>query len=193
MQKIILIIMAINIPLLGLLGCSSRTIPSGAKSKTSFHELSTTSLEGKEINFSDFKGKKVLLVNVASKCGFTPQYGELQELYDKYNDQLVIIGFPANNFMKQEPGTNEEIAEFCERNYGVTFLMSEKVSVKGGDMHPVYQWLTNRNQNGWNRKAPSWNFFKYLVDEKGELQAVFSSRTSPLDEKLISKLNPITQ
>lgn len=190
MQKIILIIMAINIPLLGLLGCSSRTIPSGAKSKNSFHELSTLSLDGKEINFSDFKGKKVLLVNVASKCGFTPQYGELQELYDKYNDQLVIIGFPANNFMKQEPGTNEDIAEFCERNYGVTFLMSEKISVKGNDIHPIFQWLTDKTQNGWNKKAPSWNFFKYLVDENGELQAVFSSRTSPLSEKLISKINP---
>lgn len=182
--------MAINIPLLGLLGCSSRTIPSGAKSNNSFHELSTLSLEGKEINFSDFKGKKVLLVNVASKCGFTPQYGELQELYDKYNDRLVIIGFPANNFMKQEPGTNEDIAEFCERNYGVSFLMSEKISVKGNDMHPIFQWLTDKTQNGWNKKAPSWNFFKYLVDENGELQAVFSSRTSPLDEKLISKINP---
>lgn len=91
--------------------------------------------------------------------------------------------------MKQEPGTNEEIAEFCERNFGVTFLMSEKVSVRGSDMHPVFQWLTDRSQNGWNRKAPSWNFFKYLVDENGELKAVFSSRTSPLDKKILSKLN----
>lgn len=182
--------MAVNIPLLGLIGKSVRNIPQGAKSKTSFYDLSTRSLEGKEINFSEFKGKKVLLVNVASKCGFTHQYADLQELYDKYSEQLVIIGFPANNFMKQEPGSNDDIAQFCERNYGVTFLMSEKISVAGNDMHPVFQWLTDKELNGWNKVAPSWNFFKYLIDENGELQAVYSSRTSPLSEKLLTQLNP---
>jgi glutathione peroxidase len=177
--------MLFNLPLLGLLGCSASKKPSGATSKAPFHELTTTSLEGKPVNFADFRGKKVLVVNVASKCGFTPQYAQLQELYDQYGDDLVIIGFPANDFMRQEPGTNDDIAEFCERNYGVTFLMSEKVSVKGNDQHPVFQWLTDRNQNGWNRKAPSWNFYKYLVDEKGELKAVFSSRTKPTDAAIV--------
>ncbi len=173
----------------GVFGCTSKRKPSGAQSQASFYELSATSLQGKPIDFSLFKGKKVLLVNVASKCGFTPQYAELQELHEKYKGKLQIIGFPANNFMKQEPGSNQEIAEFCESNYGVSFLMSEKVSVKGEDMHPVYQWLTQKSMNGWNGKSPSWNFFKYLVDENGELLAVYSSRTNPKDEKIVSLIN----
>lgn len=189
-QRNIIFIMLFNIPLLGLLGCNTAKKPSGAASKTSFHELSTVSLEGKPIDFAEFRGKKVLIVNVASKCGFTPQYAQLQEVYDQHGDNLVIIGFPANNFMNQEPGSNEDIAEFCERNFGVTFLMSERTSVRGSEQHPVFQWLTDRNQNGWNRKAPSWNFYKYLVDEQGELKAVFSSRTRPDDPKIV---NLITQ
>ncbi len=174
--------------LAGLLSCSGQQKPDGAKSKTSFYDLSIVSLQGDPIAFSEFKGKKVLIVNVASKCGFTPQYAGLQEFHEKYGDQLVIIGFPANNFMRQEPGSNEEIALFCEANYGVSFLMSEKVSVKGRDMHPVYQWLTQRSQNGWNRKGPKWNFYKYLVNENGELVAVFDSRTEPASDKIVSKI-----
>jgi glutathione peroxidase len=179
------IIMTFSFFMFGLLSCKASEKPAGTKSKKSFYDLSTVSLEGELIDFSRFKGKKVLIVNVASKCGFTPQYAGLQELHEKYGDKLQIIGFPANNFMRQEPGSNEDIAEFCERNYGVSFLMSEKVSVKGRDMHPVYQWLTQRNQNGWNRKSPSWNFFKYLVDEQGELIAVFNSRTQPTSEEIV--------
>jgi glutathione peroxidase len=178
-------IMAFSFFMFGLVSCKASEQPADARSKTSFYDLSSVSLEGNSINFSDFKGKKVLIVNVASKCGFTPQYAGLQELHEKYGDKLQIIGFPANNFMRQEPGSNEDIAEFCEQNYGVSFLMSEKASVKGRDMHPVYQWLTQRNQNGWNRKSPSWNFFKYLVDEQGELIAVFNSRTEPTSEEIV--------
>jgi glutathione peroxidase len=179
------IIMTFSFLMFGLLSCKASEKPAGARSKTSFYDLSMVSLEGEPVDFREFKGKKVLIVNVASKCGFTPQYAGLQEMHEKYGDKLQIIGFPANNFMRQEPGTNEDIAEFCERNYGVDFLMSEKVSVKGRDMHTVYQWLTQRNQNGWNRKSPSWNFFKYLIDEQGELIAVFNSRTEPTSEKIV--------
>lgn len=174
--------------LLGLVGCSTNNRPVNASSKTSFYDLQTVSLSGDTIRFEQFRGKKVLLVNTASKCGLTPQYAGLEELHREFGDKLQIIGFPANNFMNQEPGSNEDIAEFCERNYGVSFLMSDKVSVKGEDTHPVYQWLTEKNQNGWNTKSPTWNFHKYLVDENGELKAVFAPSVKPLDKKIVSQL-----
>ncbi len=171
--------------MLGMMfGCGVKKKPESARNKASFYELKTTSLSGEPINFSDFKGKKVMVVNTASECGFTPQYEGLENLYQKYGDNLVIIGFPANDFMGQEPGSNEEIAAFCQKNYGVSFLMSEKVTVKGNDMHPVFQWLTDKSLNGWNRRSPQWNFYKYLVDESGELLAVFPSRTKPEDKKI---------
>jgi glutathione peroxidase len=154
----------------------------------SFYDLSAVAIDGTTINFSDFKGKKVLLVNVASNCGFTPQYAGLQKLHDIYGDKLVVIGFPANDFMKQEPGSNEEIASFCEENYGVTFLMSEKITVKGQDMHEVFQWLTDKELNGWSARKPRWNFYKYLVDENGQLDAVFSSRIKPDSKKVIAQI-----
>jgi glutathione peroxidase len=159
-----------------------------ARSIQSFYDLKMVTLDGTAVDFSEFKGKKVLLVNVASKCGFTPQYAGLQKLYDTYGDRLVIIGFPANDFMKQEPGSNDEIEQFCEANYGITFLMSEKISVKGTEMHEVYRWLTDKNRNGWNSRKPAWNFYKYLVDEHGELTAVFSSRTKPESKKIIAHI-----
>ncbi len=172
----------------GLFGRKTNKRPANKSSKTPFYELQTVSLTGDTIRFEQFRGKKVLLVNTASKCGLTPQYAELEELHKKFSDKLQIIGFPANNFMNQEPGSSENIAEFCERNYGVSFLMSEKVSVKGEDMHPVYQWLTSKDKNGWNQKAPTWNFQKYLVDENGELEAVFTPTVKPLDKKIVSQL-----
>src|SRR5690606_795482 len=130
-------------------------------------------LEGGEIDFSDFEGKKILIVNTASKCGNTPQYEGLEALYKKYKDRLVIVGFPANDFMGQEPGTNEEIAAFCKKNYGVSFPMAAKISVKGKDMAPIYQWLTDEKYNGVESSTVKWNFQKYLLDENGKLVAVF--------------------
>ena len=129
-----------------------------------------------------------MFVNVASKCGYTPQYSKLQKLHDMYKDQLVIIGVPCNQFMGQEPGTNEEIASFCQKNYGVSFLMTEKVDVKGSSQHPLYQWLTSKDLNGNSDSKVKWNFQKYLVSETGELIDVFSPGVDPLDEQIISKI-----
>ena len=135
----------------------------------SFYDFKMKAINGKEVDFSAFKGKKVLIVNVASKCGFTPQYEDLQKLHELYQHKVEVLGFPANNFGKQEPGSNQEIAQFCQLNYGVSFQMFEKISVKGNDQHPLYQWLSDKNLNGWNSQAPTWNFCKYLVNEEGEL------------------------
>jgi glutathione peroxidase len=156
---------------------------------TSFYSFKMESLTGEAIDFSRYKGKKVLLVNVASKCGFTPQYAELEELHKKYGDKVVVLGFPANNFGAQEPGSNEEIAEFCQKNYGVSFQMFEKISVAGNDQHPLYQWLSRKDLNGWNDKAPGWNFTKYLVNEKGELVKMFPSNVKPLSKEVIEAIN----
>jgi glutathione peroxidase len=154
----------------------------------SFYDFSMKSIDGETISFEKYKGKKVLLVNVASKCGFTPQYEELQKLHELYGTRVAVLGFPANNFGSQEPGTNEEIALFCSSNYGVSFQMFEKISVKGDDMHPLYQWLTNEKYNGWNNEAPSWNFCKYVVDENGKLTAFFPSKVKPLSDELLTRI-----
>ncbi len=149
------------------------------------YDFKLKSLDGKtEVDFSQYKGKKVLLVNVASKCGLTPQYEDLQNLHTKYGDKLVVIGIPANNFMGQEPGTSEEIATFCKKNYGVSFQMTEKISVLGDDQHALYKWLTSKTENGWNDQVPTWNFSKYLINEKGELVKYFEPKTKPLDETI---------
>jgi glutathione peroxidase len=145
-------------------------------------------LEGGMIDFSKYKGKKILIVNTASKCGYTKQYTELEELYKKYQDKLVVIGFPANNFGGQEPGTNAEIKEFCSSTYQVTFPMAAKISVKGEDMHPLYQWLTSKEKNGVLDAEIKWNFNKFLLNEKGELIAYFPSKVTPLSEEITSKL-----
>lgn len=155
----------------------------------SIHDFSITTIEGRELELSSFKGKKILMVNTASKCGFTPQYKDLEELSRKYKDRLVVIGFPANNFMNQEPGTNEEIAEFCELNYGVSFPMSEKISVKGKDMHPIYQWLTKKELNGKESHEIQWNFNKFLIDENGNWLAYFGSSVKPMDDEILKYLN----
>jgi glutathione peroxidase len=150
----------------------------------SIYDFSVEGLEGKEINFSKFKGKKILIVNTASKCGLTPQYEGLEELYKTYGSKLVIVGFPANNFMGQEPGSNEEISSFCKRNYGVTFPMAKKISVKGSDIHPLYKFLKEQAKAKKLDDPVSWNFGKFLLDEKGELIATFSPRTTPLSEEI---------
>ena len=143
-------------------------------------------IDGNEVDFSTFKGKKLLLVNVASKCGYTPQYEGLQELHEKHGDKVIVMGFPANNFGGQEPGTLEEIKDFCSSTYGVSFPMFEKISVKGVDKHPLYRWLSDKELNGWNNSEPSWNFCKYLIDEEGKLLKFFPSSVKPMDEEILS-------
>lgn len=154
----------------------------------SIYDFKVSSLEGGEIDFSKFKGKKILVVNTASKCGYTPQYEELQQLHEKYKSKLVIVGFPANNFGGQEPGSNDEIQEFCKRNYGVNFLMAEKVSVVGDDIHPLFKYLTDEAKKMGVEKPIGWNFTKFLIDEKGKLVKVFPSKVKPMSEEITSYL-----
>ncbi|MEJ7589668.1 MAG: glutathione peroxidase [Ferruginibacter sp.] len=154
----------------------------------SIYDFKVESLEGGTIDFAGFKGKKILIVNTASKCGYTTQYKELEELYEKYKEKLVIVGFPANNFGGQEPGSNIEIQEFCKKNYGVTFPMAAKISVKDADAAPIYKWLCNKNENGVMDANITWNFNKFLLDEKGKLVTKFDSKVSPMSEELTSKL-----
>ena len=167
----------------------------GFSQETGFYDFRVKTLEGQSFDFASLKGKKVMIVNTASKCGFTPQYKDLEELYTQYGgDDFVIIGFPANNFLRQEPGTAAEIRTFCTEKYGVTFPMMEKISVKGNDMHPLYQWLTSKAKNGVMDSEVKWNFQKYLIDEKGNLKRVIYSREKPTSEKVISWLsakNPV--
>ena len=151
----------------------------------SVHEFTITSIDGVEKSLSDFKGKKMLFVNTASECGFTPQYMELQSVHEKYGEDLIIIGFPANNFGGQEPGSNDQIKSFCQKNYGVTFLLSEKVSVKGNDICPLFKWL-NQQENQSFVGDIMWNFEKYLIDESGKLVKRFRSITKPDSDKIIS-------
>ncbi len=164
--------------------------PGGTKnhSTKSFYDFTLKSLDGKDINFAQYKGKKILIVNTASKCGYTPQYAELEELHKKYGDKLVILGFPANNFLHQEPGSNTDIGEFCTKNYGVTFQMFEKIDVVGKNQAPLYKWLSDKSLNGWNDNAPSWNFCKYIIDENGELSYFFNSKVTPLSDEMIKAL-----
>ena len=159
---------------------------SQSQGKMNFYDFTVSDIEGKTFEFSQLKGKKVMIVNTASRCGYTPQYKQLEELYDTYKGKdFLIIGFPANNFGGQEPGTNEEIATFCEKKYGVSFPMMSKISVTGNDQHKLYQWLTQKKMNGKMDSEVRWNFQKYLVDDSGNLVDVLYSGTSPLDEKVI--------
>lgn len=156
-------------------------------SKQNIYQFQVEDLEGNTFDFSSLKGKKILVVNTASECGLTPQYEQLQAIYEKYKDKnLVIVGFPANNFGSQEPGTNQQIATFCQKNYGVTFPMMAKISVKGNDMHAVYQFLTQKAKNGLEDSEVQWNFQKYLINEKGELEKVVSPRTLPTDTEIVN-------
>ena len=161
----------------------------GFTQRSGFYDFKVKTLDGKEFDFSSLKGKKVMIVNTASKCGFTPQYKELEELYEKYSDELVIIGFPANNFGQQEPGTAAEIREFCTKNYGITFPLMEKISVKGEDMHPLYKWLTSKDLNGVMDSEVKWNFQKYLIDENGKLIDVLYSKEKPGSDKTLAWLS----
>jgi glutathione peroxidase len=147
----------------------------------SFYDLSYTDIEGKTQAMSDFKGKYVLCVNVASKCGHTPQYAKLQKLYEQHKEKLVIVGFPCNQFLGQEPGTEKDISEFCEKNYGVSFPLSSKIDVKGGNQHPVYTWLTNKASNGVSDDKVEWNFHKVLVSPEGVWLKAYSAGSDPMD------------
>jgi glutathione peroxidase len=156
----------------------------------SIYDFKVKTLEGEDFSFEQLKGKKVMIVNTASKCGFTPQYEELQELWEHYGgDDFIIIGFPANNFMNQEPGSDEDIMAFCSRNYGVTFPMMSKISVKGKDMHPLYKWLTQKELNNFKDSKVQWNFQKYLIDENGRLVKVIKPKVKPTDPEILNWLN----
>jgi glutathione peroxidase len=148
----------------------------------SIYDFKMNSLEGKSVDFSAYKGKTLLIVNTASECGNTPQYAELQKLHETYGEKVVILGFPANNFGGQEPGSNEQIASFCQKNYGVTFQMFEKISVKGNDQHPLYAWLKEKTG-----QEPGWNFSKYIVKPDGTVK-FFKSSVKPMDKQIISEL-----
>jgi glutathione peroxidase len=155
--------------------------------KETIYQFKVQDLSGNQFDFATLKGKKVIVVNTASKCGLTPQYKDLEALYKEYKDTgLVIVGFPANNFAGQEPGTSEEIASFCQQNYGVSFPMMDKVSVKGSDMAPIYKYLTEKSKNGLQDSEVEWNFQKYLINEKGELVKVISPRTLPTDPEIVN-------
>ena len=154
------------------------------------YQFTVTDLYGKSFDFSSLKGKKILVVNTASECGLTPQYKDLEAIYEKYKDKnFVIVGFPANNFGSQEPGSNEQIAKFCQLNYGVTFPMMSKISVKGNDKHPIYQFLTEKSKNGLQDSEVEWNFQKYLINEEGELVKVLSPRVLPTDAAIVGWIN----
>jgi glutathione peroxidase len=158
-----------------------------AFAQNSFYDFTVKDIDGNDFELSSLKGKKVMVVNTASKCGLTPQYEILQKVYEQYGgDDFIIVGFPANNFMKQEPGTDDEIKEFCTKNYGVSFPMMSKISVKGDDMAPLYQWLTSKNLNGVLDSEVGWNFQKYLIDENGKLVKMVPPKVKPDDEEIIS-------
>lgn len=161
----------------------------GAKAQSAdLYDYSFIDIDGKERSLTEFKGKKIMFVNVASKCGYTPQYAELQEVHKKYGDKLVIIGFPCNQFGGQEPGSEDDIQSFCQKNYGVEFLMASKIDVKGEKQHPIYAWLTNKSANGVEDSKVAWNFQKYLVDENGKYINHFKSGVKPMDEEITKLL-----
>ncbi|SCX91995.1 glutathione peroxidase [Flavobacterium caeni] len=193
MRKTLIVWGIASFVLCGTANAQSLSTSSGAKSSTqaktmkaSIHQFQVESINGGTFDFRELAGKKVMIVNTASECGFTPQYKELQALYEKYQGRLVIIGFPTNDFGGQEPGSNREIANFCEVNYGVSFPMMAKITVKGEQMHPVYQFLTQRAKNGLKNSKVEWNFQKYLLNPKGELVEVLASDVKPNDPQIIS-------
>ena len=155
---------------------------------SNIYEIRFENIIGEEVSLQNYSGKKILIVNVASYCGYTGQYAELQKLQDKYENKLQVIAFPCNDFGSQEPGTNKQIAQFCETNYRVEFPVMSKVNIRSNPMHPIFKWLTSSNLNGWNDSKPRWNFYKYLIDEKGDLIKTFSSSTNPLSTEITSQL-----
>lgn len=188
---------ALLVTIILLFSCQNQAQNSNKKMETqapiktqTIYPFKVTDLYGKEFDFASLKGKKILIVNTASECGLTPQYKDLEAIYEKYKDKnFVIVGFPANNFGAQEPGSNDQIAHFCQMNYGVTFPMMGKISVKGDDMHAVYHFLTEKSKNGLQDSEVEWNFQKYLINEQGELVKVLSPRILPTDEAIVGWIN----
>ena len=177
MKKIIIILILVN----------SQIINAQKIMDNSIYQFTVEDVDGEPFDFSCLEGQKIMIVNTASRCGLTHQYKGLQALYDKYKSQnFIIIGFPANNFLFQEPGTNQQISEFCKKNYGVTFPIMSKIDVKGKNIHPIYSFLTDKRKNGYIDSKVTWNFQKYLINEKGLLEKVISPRTSPQDEKIVN-------
>jgi glutathione peroxidase len=172
-------------------GATKKSNNNNMEAPVSFYSLRAIANNGATISFEQYKGKKLLLVNLASNCGYTSQYAELEALNKAHGSELTILGFPANDFGGQEPGSDEEIASFCQVNYGVSFPLFKKQDVTGADQQPVYQWLSDAAKNGWNKQAPTWNFCKYLVSEKGELLHFFSSAVSPMGREILSELKPV--
>ncbi len=181
---------SIKIPFVALLSLFSAKVfsQSPVTPPVDFYSLTSKTITGDVFKFDKLKGKMVLIVNTASKCGYTPQFADLEELNSLYKGKIVILGFPSNDFGAQDPGSNLDIKEFCEANYGVTFTMMEKTSVKGDSKNNIYKWLTDKSKNGWNTTEPSWNFGKYLIDEKGRLVAFYPSRVKPTDNEIVSKI-----
>lgn len=168
-------------------GVANKTEETMQMEKKNLHDFKSKTLDGGEFDFANLKGKRVLIVNTASECGYTPQYEQLQELHDEFGgDNFTVIGFPSNDFGGQEPGSNAEIKEFCKKNFGVSFPMMAKTPVKGNGQHPIYAWLTSKEMNGKENAQVSWNFNKFLVDENGNWVAHYESSTGPLDEKIIA-------
>jgi glutathione peroxidase len=167
----------------------ARIAPANATSSVPIYEFKIATIDNSQtIDFQQFKGKKLVLLNVASKCGYTPQYADWEKFYEDNKEKVVVLGFPANNFLGQEPGSNDQIADFCNTTYGVSFPMFRKVSVKGKDQHPIYRWLSDKTLNGWNDKEPSWNFCKYVINEKGELTHFFPSDVKPDDAAFLKAM-----
>jgi len=163
-------------------------LPTETAASGTVYDYTVKTIDGKDVKLSQYKGKKLLIVNTASECGYTPQYKELEELYQKHGDKVMVLGFPANNFGGQEPGTNAQISLFCEKNYGVTFPLFSKVSVKGDDMAPLYKFLSDKSKNGRVGDAPTWNFCKYLIDETGHVVAFYPSKVNPLSAELVAAI-----
>ncbi len=198
MKEVVLTLIGLFALLFVVMSCSSRTKKSSSDAETqalnqsvpeNFYDLEFKSLDGENImKMNSFKGKKILIVNVASKCGYTYQYEGFQKLHEEYGSQVQIIGFPCNQFLFQEPGNSDEIREFCDKNYGVTFPLSEKIDVKGEDQHPVYTWLTSERFNKKADYSITWNFNKFLISENGELMAYFGTKTEPMSEEIVSAI-----
>lgn len=183
-RKIIVLVYPFMMKILKLTGMRIRILKNemNVTPFESFYSLKAVLNNGEEISFEQFKNKKIIIVNLASECAFTPQYAALENLYQS-NKTVVILGLPSNDFGSQEPGNDDEINNFCKTNFGITFPVFKKNHVKGNRKQPVYQWLTDKNKNGWNDQEPKWNFYKYLIDEEGKLSKIFSSAISPLDIK----------
>jgi glutathione peroxidase len=188
-QKILKALYPILAGITKLTGKNHKKLQSTTMANTSFYDLQITLNNGKPYAFSELKGKKVMLVNTASNCGYTRQYDDLEKLYEDNKDHLIIIGFPANDFGQQEQGSDDEIEEFCRVNYGVTFPLAKKSGViKNEEQNPVYQWLTDESKNGWNTAAPSWNFCKYIIDENGNLTNFFEASVEPMSEEIADSI-----